>query len=486
MAIWSIVPVSALEYSRIDADFYHPMYLNALESWHQLEERVSVSKLGKLIARPVRTGRTPKSRSIKGDEECVHFIKTATVREGSIDFSNSALLPARVVGERDNIPDDAVVITIIGATPEIVGRVAIVRANNPKCVTNQNVAVVSTKGVCDPYFLTAYFQTKWGRDQIWRHSRQTEQVNLNCREVERVLVPNLATASQEAIGAFVRDAFAAADRSVLLYQEAQTILLSELGLTNWQPKHRLTFVRNYSNTQEVGRIDAGYYQPKYDQIVGVIKNCSCGWDTLGNLCSVKKSVEVGSEEYLEEGIPFVRVSNLSPFGITEEKYISETLYQELTPKEDGTPFEESKNYQPNKGEILLSKDGTPGVAYYLKEQPKKMIPSGGILRLKNKTDIVNNEYLTLVLNSITTREQANRDAGGSIILHWRPDQVEEIAVPILSDKKQVQIQQKIIESFNLRKQSKHLLKCAKRAVQMAIEQDEQTALVWLEREAQAT
>ena len=268
------------------------------------------------------------------------------------------------------------------------------------------------------------------------------------------------------------------------YREAQAILLSELGLRNWQPKHELTFIKNLSNTSEIDRIDAEYYQPKYDQIVEEIKNSSFGWDTLGNLCWVKKSVEVGSEEYLEEGIPFVRVSNLSPFGITEEKYISETLYQELTPKEDEIPFEESKNYQPNKGEILLSKDGTPGVAYYLKEQPKKMIPSGGILRLKSKTDIVNNEYLTLVLNSITTREQANRDAGGSIILHWRPDQVEEIVIPILSNKKQIEIQQKVSDSSNLCDQSKYLLKFSKRAVEIAIEKGEQSAINWLEEQTQ--
>ena len=316
MAVWSIVPVSALEYSRIDADFYHPMYLNALESWHQLEKCVGVSKLGKLITRPVRTGRTPKSRSIKGDEECVRFIKTATVREGSIDFSNSALLPARVIGERDIIPDDAVVITIIGATPEIVGRVAIVRATDPKCVTNQNVAVVSTKGVCDPYFLTAYFQTKWGREQIWRHSRQTEQVNLNCREVERVLVPNLATAFQEAIGTLVRDAFAVADRSVVLYKEAQTILLSELGLTNWQPKHRLTFVRNYSNTQEARRIDADYFQPKYEEIEDTIKNYSAGYSFIGEEFKQNKSTfkidDKNQYQYVEIGSVTVSNCEITP------------------------------------------------------------------------------------------------------------------------------------------------------------------------------
>ena len=116
------------------------------------------------------------------------------------------------------------------------------------------------------------------------------------------------------------------------------------------------------------------------------------------------------------------------------------------------------------------------------EQPQKMIPAGGILRLKRKDDRVDNEYLALVLNSLLTKEQINRDVGGSVILHWRPDQVQRTVIPILPKEKQTQIQQKITESFTLRKRSKQALECAKRAVELAIEQDEQTAMGWLENE----
>ena len=255
--------------------------------------------------------------------------------------------------------------------------------------------------------------------------------------------------------------------------QAQKILLCELGLTNWKSKYQQTFTRNYSETKRACRIDAEYYQPKYEEIIKAIQSYSGGWERLGNLVSVKKCVEVGSDEYLDEGIPFVRVSNLSPFEITEEKYISEALYLEI------------KRHQPRKGEILFSKDATPGIAHYLSETPHKMIPSGGILRLKTKSDEINNEYLTLILNSILTKEQINRDVGGSVILHWRPDQVKETAIPILPQEKQIRIQEKVSESFRLRKRAKHLLKCAKRAVEIAIEQDEATALRWLEKESRS-
>ena len=109
-----------------------------------------------------------------------------------------------------------------------------------------------------------------------------------------------------------------------------------------------------------------------------------------------------------------------------------------------------------------------------------MILSSNILRLKNKTDKIGSEYLTLILNSILIEEQINRDIGGSVILHWRLDQVARTVIPILYQEKQTEIQQKVVESFNLRKQAKDLLECAKRSVEIAIEQDEQTAIDWLE------
>ena len=202
-------------------------------------------------------------------------------------------------------------------------------------------------------------------------------------------------------------------------------------------------------------------------MVGMIKKYPGGWDTLQNLVTIKKCVEVGSGEYLPEGIPFIRVSNLSPFEITEEKYISEALYAKLM------------KHQPEQGDILLSKDATPGIAYYLREQPPKMIPSSGILRLERKTNEIENEYLMLVLNSRPTTEQVNRDVAGSLIPHWRPDQVKRTIIPILPKEKQTQIRNKIAASFELRKRSRQLLECAKRAVEIAIEHNEQTAVQWL-------
>ncbi|MCY3955949.1 MAG: restriction endonuclease subunit S [Nitrospira sp.] len=371
--------------------------------------------------------------------------------------------------KRSHIFKDDILITIVGANTGLVG---LVYEPSEKLVANCKLGIARVEiSKIIPGYLYAFLIGRYGQHQILRSIRGGGQTGLILPDIRQLRIARLSSDFESRINDVSFYGHSKAMESKRVYGNAQNILLSELGLTDWQPKRQLTFVKNYSDTEHVERIDAEYYQPKYEEIVNAIKAYKGGWDTLGNLVTVKKCVEVGGGEYLEEGIPFVRVSNLSPFEITEEKYISEKLYAEI------------KQHQPKKGEILFSKDATPGIAYYLNEQPRKMIPSGGILRLKikkDKADKVNNEYLTLALNSILTKEQANRDVGGSVILHWRPDQVKGTLIPILSEDKQTEIQQKVIESFNLRKKSKRLLECAKRAVEMAIEQDEKKAINWLE------
>jgi len=287
----------------------------------------------------------------------------------------------------------------------------------------------------------------------------------------RLPIPNSVKLIDGQISDIIKVALSTRKQAKGSYAKAESTLLSEIGLLDWISKSQLTFLNTCSATERTNRIDAEYFQPKYDQIVAAIKGYAGGWDILGNLVDIKKSIEVGSGEYLDEGIPFVRVSNLSPFEITEEKYISGGLYAQL------------KQHQPQQGEILFSKDATPGIAHYLREKPAKMIPSGGVLRLLPKSNLVNNDCLTLILNSLLVQEQINRDCGGSVILHWRPEQVKETLIPILPEKVQAKIQQKSAESHNLHKQSKRLLDCAKQAVEIAIEKGEKKALRWIEREA---
>lgn len=65
--------------------------------------------------------------------------------------------------------------------------------------------------------------------------------------------------------------------------------------------------------------------------------------------------------------------------------------------------------------------------------------------------------------------QAERDAGGSIIQHWKPSEIEQVIIPVLSLNIQKEISKKVQESFRLRKEAGELLEKAKQLVDDAIE-----------------
>jgi len=78
--------------------------------------------------------------------------------------------------------------------------------------------------------------------------------------------------------------------------------------------------------------------------------------------------------------------------------------------------------------------------------------------------------------------QAERDVGGSIILHWRIEEIKNTLIPVADIESQRKISTLIEQSFMLKAQSEDLLGAAKRTVEIAIEQDEKAALKFLEKE----
>ena len=92
------------------------------------------------------------------------------------------------------------------------------------------------------------------------------------------------------------------------------------------------------------------------------------------------------------------------------------------------------------------------------------------------------EYLTLVLNSLIVQEQIEKVLSGALIKHWLTEQINNTVIPKLDIDKQKEIVEKIQESFKCREQSKQLLEIAKQGVEKAIEQNEESATVWINQE----
>lgn len=367
----SIVNSSKIDLGdRIDAEYFEPSYLN------------NENRLKKLNAKPlsdycrlVSSAFYPSATELYASGEmpfirCVDCIDFPAIT--SLQNETFERLPLSFIKENKTIKilkDGDIVITKVGSPCYA----SVVHGINEVALSRTVLGVYKIKDI-DPFYLTVYLRSKYGFEQLVRERELTIQYQLTLERVGRIL---LYKPNDKNLEKLLRDLFIKSQsfnrEATEKYRNAEQILLSELGLLNWKPKHRLSFVKKYSDTDSAGRIDAEYFQPMYEEIVKAVTS-SKTYSALGDNVSIKKCTEPGSEAYQDSGIPFLRVSNLSKFGPNSDnqQFISEALYESL------------KSHQPKKGEILLSKDATPGIAYYLKDSPAKMIPSGGILRLTVK------------------------------------------------------------------------------------------------------
>ena len=451
MAVWSEVKFSVLPGDiRFDAEYYQPKYL-------QLDNLISDQKVivwgnikGEFIVGPFGSafhvsnyvehtpyryirGRDVKSFFLLDDENCYipeeHFDRLRKYRLKTGDL----------------------LVSVVGT----LGKVAIVTDDVGEAIFSCKSTAYRSESI-NPFYLCAYLNSEIGQAYLQRMVRGHIQTGLNLGDLKSVPVAIPHKELELKISQTVKLAYEQKRKSKQLYTEAETLLLSELGLNNLDFSHKLYCETHFSVTQKARRIDAEYFHPKYERSTNAIRNCSGSWDTLENLVTIRKCVEPGSEAYQESGIPFIRVSNLGKFEINDnnQKYLTEELYNQL------------RRYQPGQNEILLSKDASPGIAYHLRKEPGKFIPCGGILCLKVRDrEKLNEEYLTLVLNSVFIQAQIERDTGGSIIDHWTLPQVKSAIIPLLKKNKQKEIKANVVASFAQRDESKRLLEDAKRMVE---------------------
>jgi len=450
----------AISVFRLDAEYFQPQYI---------ENDVVISAkpyriLDEIIDDIKSFGAYSLTNQISYQENGIPFIRCTDVKGGYVDLSQVFYIneKSHELLWKSVVEPGTVILCMSGS----VGNCAVAEKDWKYPInSNQDVAKITLKKDYDPYFVSAFFNSKYGRSQILRLPIGSVQQHIFLWQLKTLKVPNASSQLQTEIAKVYLQSLAKRKQSEKAFIEAGELLLKEINLDRYVSSDENTSVRELKDCLADNRFDAEYWQPKYDEMTNRVS--AIPQKELGDIVSTQKGIDPGSEAYTETGKSFVRVSDISIYGIEDgDKKISDELYEEL--KDD---------YQPQKGEVLFTKDGTIGISFALHEDIDAIV-SGAFLRLKPKIKI-NIDYLTLVLNSLYCKFQIERMSGGAIIAHLKPENVKKIKVPILSDAKQEELAEKATSSLLLRNEAKALLEKAKRAVEIFIEKDEQEALKYL-------
>jgi len=461
MAVISRVEISALDPTkRIDAEYYQPVYL-AEERLLGNTRRKQLRHYGDFITGPFGSEFNVENYA---KDTIYRYVRGKDVKPFQIANDDNVYIPKNDYDRlnKHSLSSGDILISVVGT----LGNAAIITDDCLPAIFSCKSTAFRSRNI-DSYYLITYLNCKYGHNLLVRRTRGTVQTGLNIDDLRTLPIMEPARTHISLVSKKTREALRLFKDSFSTYTRAEHILFAELGLLHWKPTRHLTFVRDYRQVSGARRIDAEHFQPKYQEMFDRLSR-SVRLEHLGRLTTYKKGIEVGGPAYTDSGVSFWRVSNLTKHGLDDGSvnFISDELYQSLR-----------SEYEPKQGEILISKDATPGLAYYL-EHPIQGIVSGGILRL-SIVDRIRPHYLELALNSLFVQIQIEQDAGGSIIKHWKPSEVRKTWIPRLSDDKEGEIATLIQQSHAARREAKALLEKSKSAVELAIEEGEDKAIEYI-------
>lgn len=353
---------------------------------------------------------------------------------------------------------------------EWVGRTGLFRKQEGKdfVFASYLVRFVPDKTKVLPEYLVAFLSSIYGVWDIRRRARHSiNQTNVNPEEVKAIQIPLLADEIQQAI----KSCFDRATENLLeakrLNEQAEALLLNALNLSTYIPTTKNSNIKSFKESFAVsGRLDAEYYQPKFDEIEELIKN---------NGEYFKRIEEIQS--YNSRGMAAIYDETGTVDMITQKHILETGLDYDNFDKTDIKHFSPVETSFVSENDILIYGTGANiGRAQpYLSE--KKAVACQDIIILRVIEDPV---YVAFVINSFIGRLQTEKMRTGSAQPHLYPKDVAQFLIPFVEKNIQKKIRDKIISSLLLKKESATLLETAKRAVEIAIEQDENAGMAYID------
>lgn len=360
------------------------------------------------------------------------------------------------VMKRSHLKKGDVILSIVGT----IGSLSLVYSDK-SATCSCKLAILRPKEGKSAELLATFLRGKYGQAQITRFTRGAVQKGLILEDMDQLVVPTLGDGIVEAIKNAVQSAYQIQEKANIHYREAQRTLMNSVGPI-LVPAESVS-VRNISTSfYATGRLDAEYYQTKYDEYASIIGHFNGGSSLIRTEFSQVKKIcdrKLSSYKYIEIGDV-----NVSSGFATANEVATPDLPDNakiMTKKDDII----ISTVRPNRGAVAVLEDDN-------------LLVSGAFTVLREK-GTYKKEVLQVLLRLPFYRDWLLRYNVGTSYPVIKDNDVLNMPIPLFDKETQNDIAQKVKESSDMRNQSKQLLEYAKQAVEMAIEQGEDVALAWL-------
>lgn len=360
------------------------------------------------------------------------------------------------------LKDTDILITLTGDPPDV-GKVNMVFPNKRHCTWNQRVARIERLGndYISNYALYAVLSSEVCRIQMERFAKGIRQRNLGNDCFAFVEIPILCSKLQQALDKLIQNHINLLNGAQEQYLKVEQLLFSSLSISDFTSFQKNVSVKLFSESCGLsGRMDAEYYQSKYTSYTDALRTT----DTVQTLCNLNDKNFIPKENVEYEYIELANVGNTG--NISNVKKI---LGKELPSR---------ARRQVKTGQVIIaSVEGSLQSCALITEEYNNALCSTGFYVLES--DILNPETLLVLFKSKPIQALLKQRCSGTILTAITKDEFLSMPLPQIDVTLQKEIAIKIQESFAQRRESELLLNYAKRAVKIAIEQGEETAINWL-------
>ena len=449
MSIINEVTLSELEFSnRIDSEFYNPILKRSL--FKLIDSGYLLKKLKQCCQ--IRSGTTPIDRDDSLTEGPI-LLKTTDIRNNVLDPAKDYYHISKQIFERmsrTQLKDNDVLLNIVGATLDVIGRAGIyVGFNADANITQAMVYLRIHSDILIPGYLFSYLCTKYAQDQVKRFARPTGQYNLNIPEVENIIIPIIPEDHQQEIHDLIIDAGNKQKTSSNLFNESREVISTELGLDKLSIDKFVGYETRFREIINGRRFDSQCYKPEF---IGYQKHLTANHriEHLLSLVSMSKGTQMSA--FSEGDIRYCSIKDIDGVELVSSEFCANS----------------EKTCIAERRELLLAVTGATIGKIGIVERYEKIAHSGDLLALKTN-ERIDPYYLLAVLASPIGLSQCQRWTTGSTNGHLAPKDVGKFVIPRLDKPIEEKIAKLVMASLQIKKESEEIIEQAKERVEELIE-----------------
>jgi restriction endonuclease S subunit len=395
----------------------------------------------------------------------INLISATSPRENFFDVSRKAFISelAHKNNPRTAIQEGDIILSTVGT----IGNCAVATKSILPANSDRHVGIIRCNNDFLPNYVSTFLLSKFGRFQTWRESTGNVQLNLFIYKIRTLKIANLSNSFQGTIDNLIKEGHSKRQKSIEFYLSSETLLLETLGLNNFEPTAEAVNVKSFKESfLSSGRLDAEYYQKKYEDYIDLICSYPNGYEIIELSCNQKdiNSTPKDNAEY-----KYIELANIGKTGDIKSCTIA-----------FGSELPTRARRKVNTNDVIISSiEGSLDSCALVNEEYNNALCSTGFYIISS--DKINSETLLVLFKSEPIQNILKKSCSGTILTAINKTEFQNIPIPIIDKSIQEKIASLVSESFTLKKQSEQLLETAKRAVEIAIEEGEEVALQYIQQ-----